>query len=93
MIIKKLINKRCTKLKKINVFLPHIKNPEKTEAKYDSEKLTPVIRCSICTGEKVAGFRDKATGKFTDVMLLKSSRDLEAFRRKYGIEGDIENIY
>ena len=55
--------------------------------------MTPVIRCSICTGEKVAGFRDNATGKFTDVMLIKSSQDLEAFRKKYGIKGEIEKIY
>ncbi len=64
-----------------------------SSTKYDSQKLTPVIRCSICTGEQVAGFRDNATGRFTDVMLIKSSRDLDAFRKKYGIEGDIEKIY
>ena len=29
---------------------------------YDAEKLTPVIRSSICTGEKAAGFREKDTG-------------------------------
>ena len=28
---------------------------------YDREKLEPVIRSSICTGEKVAGFREKET--------------------------------
>ena len=64
-----------------------------SSAKYDIQKLTPVIRCSICTGEQVAGFRDNATGRFTDVMLIKNSRDLDAFRKKYGIEGDIEKIY
>lgn len=75
------------------VFLPHGKSAGKKSVKYDSEKLTPVIRCSICTGEQVAGFRDNATGKFTDVMLIRSSHDLEAFRKKYGIKGDIEKIY
>ncbi|MBQ9902656.1 MAG: aspartate dehydrogenase [Clostridia bacterium] len=64
-----------------------------SDIKYDSAHMTPVIRCSICTGEKVAGFRDNATGKFTDVMLIKSSQDLEAFRKKYGIKGEIEKIY
>jgi hypothetical protein len=34
---------------------------------YDKEKLKPVIRSSICTGEKVAGFKDLQTGKFTEV--------------------------
>ena len=30
----------------------------------------PVIRASICTGEKVAGFQDIHTGKFTEIMLI-----------------------
>ena len=64
-----------------------------TAVKYDSGRMTPVIRCSICTGDQVAGFRDNATGKFTDVMLIQSSHDLEAFRKKYGIKGEIEKIY
>ena len=66
---------------------------KEAHAKYDSRRLTPVIRCSICTGEQVAGFRDNFTGKFTDVMLIRSSHDLDAFRRKYGITGEIEKIY
>ena len=61
--------------------------------KYDRERLTPEIRCSICTGEQAAGFRDNVTGKFTDVMLIKSSHDLDVFRKKYGIKGEIEKIY
>ncbi len=73
--------------------MKHFLTGGKTSARYDSEKLTPVIRCSICTGEQVAGFRDNSTGKFTDVMLIRDSRDLDAFRRKYGITGDIEKIY
>ena len=60
---------------------------------YDAEKLTPVIRSSICTGEKTAGFREKETGKFRDVMLIRDEADLEAFRKQYGITGDIETIY
>ena len=54
---------------------------------------TPAIRCSICTGEQVAGFRDKETGRFEEVMLLRTPEDLEAFRQKYGITGEIEKIY
>ena len=60
---------------------------------YDREKLTPVIRCSICTGEQVAGFRDKATGRLEEVMLLQSPRDLEDFRTRYGITEEIERTY
>ena len=52
----------------------------------------PVIRCSICTGEQVAGFRHE-DGHFEEVMLLRSPADLAAFREAYGIEGEIEKFY
>ena len=54
---------------------------------------TPVIRCSICTGEQVAGFRDVQTGRVEEVMLIRSPGDLEDFKAKYGISGEIEKIY
>lgn len=52
---------------------------------YDKENQKPVIRSSICTGEKVAGFRDLHTGKFTEVMLIRDSRDMDLFLEKYDI--------
>ena len=60
---------------------------------YDKANLKPVIRASICTGEQVAGFQDLHTGKFEDVMLLKTEADLEQFKSMYGIDGEIEKIY
>ena len=54
---------------------------------------TPVIRCSICTGEQVAGFRNEETGRIEEVMLLRTPGDLERFRQEYGISGEIEKIY
>ncbi len=45
-----------------------------------------MLRCSICTGEQVAGFKDLRTGAFEDVALIKSEADLAAFMRDYGIE-------
>lgn len=53
----------------------------------------PVIRCSICTGEQVAGFQRIDDGGFEEVMLIRSEADLRAFREQYGITGDIEKIY
>ena len=59
---------------------------------FDREKLEPVIRCSICTGEEVAGFRDRETGHFTEVMLLQSDADLQEFREMYEID-EVRKIY
>ena len=63
------------------------------EKQYDSNHEKPVIRCSICTGEQVAGFLNLDTGKFEEVMLIQSSQDLENFQREYGITETIEKIY
>lgn len=52
---------------------------------YDKENLKPVIKASICTGEKVAGFKDIRTGKFTEIMLIQDNRDLDAFLEMYDI--------
>ena len=52
---------------------------------YDKENLKPVIRASICNGEQVAGFKDMHTGKFTDIMLIRNEKDLEAFKEQYGV--------
>ena len=52
---------------------------------YDKENQKPVIRSSICTGEKTAGFQDIRTGKFTEVVLIRTPSDLEEFCRLYSI--------
>ena len=59
---------------------------------YAPDKQYPVVRSSICTGEKVAGFKDRESGHFTDVMLINSDTDLERFKQMYGIE-DIRTEY
>ncbi len=70
------------------------KRKTKTEViPYDKEVLTPAIRASICTGEQVAGFKNKATGKFQEVMLIRDVQDLECFKQTYGIERPIEKFY
>ncbi len=60
---------------------------------YDHSALEPVLRSSSCTGEKVAGFREKEGGRFREVALIRTPADLEAFKRKYGIDGEIPTIY
>ena len=50
------------------------------------------IRCSICTGEQVAGFRNKTTGHFREVTLLRNPKDLEDFKKDYGVD-DCKKIF
>ena len=53
---------------------------------FDRTGRTPVIRASICTGEKVAGYRESAGGKFVEVMLIRTDGDLRQFLAEYGFE-------
>lgn len=52
---------------------------------FDRTLYKPVLRCSICTGEQVAGFKNLATGKFEEVMLIRNDRELSLFKDRYGI--------
>lgn len=58
----------------------------------DTKGKRAVLRCSICNGEQVAGFEDEASGKFEEIMLIKSPRDLETFKNTYGVD-DIKKEY
>lgn len=53
---------------------------------YDKIKEQAVIRASICTGEQVAGFKDRETGRFREVMLIRSEADRAYFLKKYGVQ-------
>ena len=55
---------------------------------YDRVNQTPVIRVSICSGEQVAGFKDRHTGKFSEVMLIRNDADLAWFLEQYDISGE-----
>ena len=59
---------------------------QKPDIKFDPETQYAVIRSSICTGEKVAGFKNKKDGHFTEVMVIRSSADEKNFKEMYGIE-------
>ena len=60
---------------------------------YNPAEKKPAIKASICNGEQVAGFIDIKTGHFEDVMLLQNTKELEEFKKMYGIDGEIEKIY
>ena len=53
---------------------------------YDKSGKIPVIRSSICTGEQVAGFKDSASGKFEELMLIRNDKDLQEFLRQYQVD-------
>ena len=44
-----------------------------------------MLKCSICNGERVAGFKDIHTGKFEEVMLIRNDKDLDWFMEKYDV--------
>ena len=69
------------------------KAPATVQPAFDPEKLKPMIRCSIYTGEQVAGFRHLEDGRFEEVMLIRDTEDLVIFKMKYGITGEIEKFY
>ena len=52
---------------------------------FDPDKQIAVIKCSICNGEQVAGFKSKEDGHFTEVMLIRAPGDLATFKEIYGI--------
>ena len=59
---------------------------------YDPEKERPMIRASICNGEQVAGFKNRETGEFHEVMMIRNDEDLQIFKQTYHLE-NVEKVY
>ena len=53
---------------------------------YNPAEERPIIRASICTGEQVAGFKNRHTGEFHEVMLIRTDEDKKLFMNIYGLE-------
>ena len=62
------------------------KRSREPEIKFDPDKQYAIIRSSICTGEKVAGFKKKEDGHFTEVMLIRNADDEKYFKETYGLD-------
>ena len=61
---------------------------------FPAAEYEPVIRSSICTGERVACMRSLATGKLHEVMLIRSDADLEEFCSRYSLQkSEIKTVY
>ena len=76
----------CIEMHQDNSKVPFYEKTLKDEIKYDPDTQYAVIKSSICTGEKVAGFKNKEDGHFTEVMLIRSHEDELYFKELYGIE-------
>lgn len=53
---------------------------------YDPETEYPVIRASICNGEKVAGIRSKTSATFREIMTIRTHEDLLEFKHMCGVD-------
>ncbi len=60
----------------------HKRAPE--PPRFPAEEYEPVLRCSVCTGEKTACMRQRSTGKRREIQLIRSESDLEDFCRSHG---------
>lgn len=61
------------------------KEKPNTAAFYDRQTEKPILKCSICNGEQVAGFKNLQTGKFREVMLIRNPADLKYFKETYDL--------
>jgi hypothetical protein len=59
---------------------------------YDTAIEKPVIKASICTGEQVGGLKDRKTGHFEEIMVIRGRDDLQAFQNMTG-KTDIPKEY
>ncbi len=71
----------------------HLFGKKNKAISYDKEKKKPVIKCSICNGEQIAGFMDIHTGAFEEITLIRNDIELEEFMHQYGITQIPEKIY
>ena len=65
---------------------------KKEKKTFDTQNYKPVLRCSICNGEQVAGFKNLQTGKFEEVTFIRGEQELAEFLELYGLD-HIEKEY
>ena len=58
---------------------------------WDREQEIPAVRCSICTGEKVFGFRSVHADSFSEIAMVRDDAELAEIAAEYGIT-DISSI-
>ena len=66
--------------------IPRYERDLREKIGYDPQTQYAVIRSSICTGEKVAGFKNKKNGQFTEVMVIRTPEDEARFRKIFELD-------
>ena len=66
------------------------KKKQEPDFQFNPQTHYAVIRSSICTGETTACFRNRETGKITEIMFIRNAQDLEQFGVRYGV--DVKNL-
>ena len=66
--------------------IPYYERHLKETIPFDPQKQYAVIRSSVCTGEKIAGFKNIDDGHFTEVMLIRTDEEEQRFRKIYHLE-------
>lgn len=64
---------------------PYYERHLKEDIPFDPDKQIAIIKSCVCTGEQLAGFKNKEDGHFTEVMLIKNEADLNTFMEIYDI--------
>ena len=82
MLMERHLNKKARRSSHKN----HMKGPRRRTEEDD-------VRFAQSFEKLVAGFKDIHTGKIEEVMLIKNQADLDAFKKMYGIDGEIEKEY
>ncbi len=68
------------------------KTPTQKKLNYNPAEKVPIIKCSICNREQVAGLKDLRTGKFEEIMMIRDAADLRDFEDMCGVR-DIKKEY
>lgn len=61
---------------------------------FPPDRFEPVIRASICTGEKTACMRERESGRLHEVMLIHTEAEMDAFCRSAGVQKEsVKTVY
>jgi hypothetical protein len=82
-----------SRINKSEIYKSRIKKPSIFDDRYADRSLyTPVIRASICTGERALGFVGVEDKVFHEVCVVNSEKDIQIFKETYHVD-ELDVIY